>query len=68
MPLISVLSDISGILYHIFYDISAYVMVVPAQRAGASWGGARRQVLQRLQPRYHDRRHAQAGGVCSTEQ
>ena len=38
MPLISVLSDISGIRYHIFYDISAYVMVVPARRAGAGWG------------------------------
>ena len=37
MPLISVLRDIIAIRYHIFYDISAYVMV-PARRAGAGWG------------------------------
>jgi hypothetical protein len=37
MPLISVLRDIIAIRYHMFYDISAYVMV-PGRRAGAGWG------------------------------
>ena len=38
MPLISVLRDIIAIRYHIFYDISAYVMVTCA--AGRCWLGA----------------------------
>ncbi len=37
MPLISVLRDVRAILYHIFYEFSAYVMVVPVRRAGAGW-------------------------------
>jgi len=51
MPLISVLRDIIAIRYHIFYDISAYVMV-PVRRdgTGSSWG-ARRQAL--LRPRHY---------------
>ncbi len=51
MPLISVLRDIMAIRHHIFYDISAYVMV-PVRRdgTGSSWGAARRQAL--LQPHH----------------
>ena len=37
MPMISLLRDIIAIRYHMFYDITAYVMV-PARRAGAGWG------------------------------
>ena len=47
IPLISVLRNIIAIRYHMFYDISAYVMV-PGRRTGtgSSWG-ARRQALLR---------------------
>ena len=55
MPLISVLRDIIAIWYHMFCDISAYVMVpgrwaAAASGTGSSWG-ARRSGLA-TEPKY----------------